>query len=69
MKEIIIQNRFCGPPDSGNGGYTSGLIAKELNNPVEITLRKPPPLDKMVSLPWRHKAPEKSAHRNSTNFE
>ena len=28
--EIFINKRFNGPPNSGNGGYVAGLIAKEI---------------------------------------
>lgn len=24
---IVVPGRFCGPPDTGNGGYTAGLLA------------------------------------------
>jgi hypothetical protein len=41
---IVIAPRFCGPPDSGNGGYVCGLIAACLDGPAQITLRRPPPL-------------------------
>ncbi len=41
---LVIAPRFCGPPDSGNGGYVCGLIAGYLDGPAEVTLRKPPPL-------------------------
>ena len=47
---ILIDQRFCGPPNSGNGGYTAGLIAKHLNFPSEITLRSPPPLNRSMQL-------------------
>jgi hypothetical protein len=43
--EIRIDRRFCGPPDSGNGGYTCGLVAAEVGGRAEVTLRRPPPLD------------------------
>jgi hypothetical protein len=43
--EITIAKRFCGPPNSGNGGYSSGRLAALVGNPAEITLRAPPPLD------------------------
>jgi hypothetical protein len=42
---IVIDSRFCGPPDSGNGGYTCGLVAARVAGPGEVTLRRPPPLD------------------------
>lgn len=50
MTSIIINQRFCGPPNSGNGGYTAGLIAANLPFSPEITLRVPPPLDKPMKL-------------------
>jgi hypothetical protein len=42
---VTVPCRFCGPPDSGNGGYTCGLLAKELGSVVECTLRTPVPLE------------------------
>lgn len=42
---IVIERRFRGPPDSGNGGWTSGALASTLGMPAEVTLRRPPPLD------------------------
>jgi len=43
---LVVAARFCGPPESGNGGYTCGLLAAALAPPVEVTLRRPPPLDR-----------------------
>jgi hypothetical protein len=45
MSQLVIEQRFCGPPDCGNGGYTAGLLASLLPGPVEVTLRAPAPLD------------------------
>ena len=45
MASFTIPRRFCGPPDSGNGGYTCGLVAREPGGVVECTLRAPIPLD------------------------
>ena len=51
---LVIPARYCGPTSSGNGGYTAGLLAERFaNHPspapdcpvVEVTLRKPPPLE------------------------
>jgi hypothetical protein len=42
--EIVIDPRYNGPPDSANGGYTCGVLAKHVGEPAEITLRAPPPL-------------------------
>jgi hypothetical protein len=51
---MIIDRRFNGPPGSGNGGYSAGLLAaRYADQPadpghadaIEVTLRRPPPLD------------------------
>jgi len=47
---ISIAARFCGPPGSGNGGYTCGRLAAGLRPPVEVTLRRPPPLDRELAI-------------------
>ena len=44
-KVFTLDPRHCGPPDSGNGGYTSGVIAGFLPwETTTVTLRTPPPL-------------------------
>ncbi|OPY93992.1 hypothetical protein A5906_16900 [Bradyrhizobium sacchari] len=45
MPQIIIARRFCGPPNSGNGGYVCGRLARHIPEAAEVTLRAPPPLD------------------------
>ncbi len=41
-----IAARFNGPPGSANGGVTAGRLAAYVGAPaVEVTLRRPPPLD------------------------
>jgi hypothetical protein len=42
---VIIPARFHGPPASGNGGYSCGRLAAGTVGPVEVSLRRPPPLD------------------------
>ena len=44
--QVIIPARYNGPPGSANGGYTCGLVAGLLGGAAEITLRRPPPLDR-----------------------
>lgn len=48
--KVIIPKRFCGPPESGNGGYTCGLIANLLGGAVEVTLRKPIPIEREMEI-------------------
>ena len=50
MQQITIDGRFNGPEGSGNGGYTCGLIAGLLDATVEVTLRRPPPLDRPLDV-------------------
>lgn len=55
MSELIVPRRFCGPPTTGNGGWTAGALATlaghTTNDHVEpwpavrVSLRRPPPLD------------------------
>jgi hypothetical protein len=47
---VIIDRRFCGPPDSGNGGYSCGVAAALIDGPAEVTLRSPPPLDRQLAV-------------------
>ncbi len=42
---LVIDRRYCGPPDSGNGGYVAGCLAAHLDGPVAVRLRRPPPLE------------------------
>jgi hypothetical protein len=55
MTELLVPSRFRGPASSGNGGWTAGALAALVEGcptdhakhwpVVEVTLRKPPPLD------------------------
>ncbi|HEU4421889.1 MAG TPA: hypothetical protein VFR67_05025 [Pilimelia sp.] len=48
---MIIPARFNGPPGTGNGGYSAGLVAGLVPGQVaEVTLRLPPPLDTPLSV-------------------
>lgn len=45
-EEVVIERRFRGPPDSANGGYACGQLARHLDPlTAEVTLRLPPPLE------------------------
>ena len=48
---LRIDSRFRGPPTSGNGGYVAGMLAEALGgSDCQVTLRKPPPLDRDLEL-------------------
>lgn len=48
--ETTISSRFNGPPASGNGGYSCGVLAAYLTGPARIRLHVPPPLDTAFSV-------------------
>ncbi len=60
--ELIVPQRFCGPRDSGNGGWTAGSMAaldasaqpddsRHHGWPtIEVSLRQPPPLDTAMDV-------------------
>ena len=48
--DIIIDRRFRGPSQSGNGGYSCGVLAEHVPGTVEVTLRAPPPLDRPLRV-------------------
>lgn len=50
MADIVIAHQFCGPPNSGNGGYVCGILAKDIEGPATSVLRARIPLDVGLSL-------------------
>jgi hypothetical protein len=44
-ESVHIPGRFNGPRESGNGGYTAGVVAGLLGGEAEVSLRRPVPLD------------------------
>jgi hypothetical protein len=49
-EEVVIEPRFRGPPESANGGYTCGLVARFVEGPATVTLRSPPPLSRRLRI-------------------
>lgn len=48
---VTISRRYCGPPESGNGGYVCGVMAEALGaSDVEVTLLAPPPLERPLTI-------------------
>jgi hypothetical protein len=53
--QLTIARRYCGPPESGNGGWVSGAVAEHVqptaSRPaVTVRLSSPPPLDRPLAL-------------------
>jgi hypothetical protein len=53
LPKIVIGQRFCGPPNSGNGGYVCGVLAKDIDGPAVSVLRARVPLDVELNLDQR----------------
>lgn len=47
---ITIPSRYNGPPDSGNGGYSCGVLAAFVEGPARVRLHMPPPLDRHMEV-------------------
>lgn len=50
LEEITIDGRFHGPSNSGNGGYSCGLVASFIEGPASVRLCIPPPLDQGMEI-------------------
>lgn len=55
---LLVPRRFCGPPSSGNGGWTAGALATLAGAgppapAIAVSLRRPPPLDTPMPLSAR----------------
>jgi hypothetical protein len=50
MATLTVAGRFNGPDGKGNGGYSAGLLAAELDGPAVVSLRSPVPLDAALDL-------------------
>jgi hypothetical protein len=48
--ELFFEPRFCGPPGIVNGGFACGAIAARLGGAAEVTLRRPLPLGRPLTV-------------------
>ena len=59
--DLLVPRRFCGPPSSGNGGWTAGALAALIPHDcpddrarswptIRVALRQPPPLDTPMTV-------------------
>jgi len=47
---IAVDSRYNGPPGMGNGGYIAGTLSRFFAGPVEVTIRRPVPLDRPLRV-------------------
>lgn len=50
LRDLTIARRFCGPPNSANGGYACGLLAQHIDGPAVVRLKAPPPLETRLQV-------------------
>jgi hypothetical protein len=54
INSLIVEEKFRGPPVSGNGGYVGGLFSTVIDaagsGNIEVTLRSPIPLDQPLQV-------------------
>jgi hypothetical protein len=47
---VSIPRRFNGPLDSGQGGYSAGVVASFIGGPAEVSLRRTVPLERPLEV-------------------
>jgi hypothetical protein len=47
---VAVGSRYNGPPGMGNGGFTAGILSRFFEGPVEVTIRRPVPLDRPLAV-------------------
>ena len=47
---MTIDRRYRGPLRSANGGYACGLLGSRVGSAAEVTLRRPPPLERPLTV-------------------
>jgi hypothetical protein len=50
VPSVVVPARFNGPPASGQGGYSAGVVAAFLDGPAAVSLRRPVPLDEELEV-------------------
>ncbi|MDY0162687.1 hypothetical protein [Desulfobotulus sp.] len=48
--KVYIERRFCGPSQSGNGGYVCGRIASFIPGTATVRLVAPPPMERSLDV-------------------
>jgi hypothetical protein len=47
---VVLGRRFNGPPETANGGYACGVVARHVDGPAHVSLRRPVPLGTPLEL-------------------
>ena len=65
MNTVSIARRFNGPPQSGNGGYSCGVIAAAIGDSVAVRLHQPVPMERDLVV-TAHDADSWNVHDGTT---
>ncbi len=66
-ESVIINKEFRGPPEYGQGGYVSGVVAQLIGDAAEVTLRRPAPLEKLLKVQRLDEGGVRLPHRLGPN--
>jgi hypothetical protein len=58
-RSLVIDPQFCGPADRANGGYIAGILARIVEPPLQLTLRKAVPVGHAIHV---RETPDGGAH-------
>jgi hypothetical protein len=47
---VVLERRYNGPPETANGGYACGVVARHVDGPALVSLRRPVPLGTPLEL-------------------
>jgi hypothetical protein len=50
VTQVVLDRRFNGPPVTANGGYACGIVARHVDGPAQVSLRRPVPLGTPLEL-------------------
>ena len=50
VTQVVLDRRFNGPPATANGGYACGIVARHVDGPAHVSLRRPVPLGVPLEL-------------------
>jgi hypothetical protein len=50
LASVCVPRRLNGPPSSGQGGYSTALLAALVEGPAAVSLRRPVPLDEELEV-------------------
>ena len=60
---VVLERRYNGPPETANGGYACGVVARHVDGPAHVSLRRPVPLGSAARARAPRRRPRHPARR------